>query len=44
MTVVHIVLLKIKADIWEAGNGKAELIQKLDGLKEVSALVPTHRY
>lgn len=26
---------QVKSDIWEAGNGKAELLQKLDGLKEV---------
>lgn len=36
MPLVHIVLLKIKSDIWEAGNGKAELLQKLEGLRDVS--------
>lgn len=36
MTFIHIVLLKVKSDIWVNGNGKDELIQKLDGLKEVS--------
>lgn len=35
MTFIHIVLLKVKSDIWVNGNGKDELIQKLDGLKEV---------
>lgn len=35
MPLVHIVLLKVKADIWDAGNGKAELVSKLEGLKEV---------
>ncbi|CAO1623017.1 unnamed protein product [Parajaminaea phylloscopi] len=35
MPFVHVVLLKVKADIWEAGNGKDELVQKLEGLREL---------
>lgn len=35
MPLVHIVLLKVKSDIFEKGNGKEELLSKLDGLKEV---------
>ncbi|PWN27969.1 hypothetical protein BDZ90DRAFT_231747 [Jaminaea rosea] len=35
MPLIHIVLLKVKADIFEKGNGKDELVAKLDSLKEL---------
>ncbi|CAO1630066.1 unnamed protein product [Jaminaea pallidilutea] len=41
MTFIHIVLLKVKSDIWVNGNGKDELIQKLAGLKELP-IVKSH--
>ncbi|CAO1624651.1 unnamed protein product [Sympodiomycopsis kandeliae] len=35
MTLIHIVLLKIKEDIWTKGNGKEELLQKLEALRDI---------
>lgn len=39
MPFVHVVLLKVKTDIWEIGNGKKEFVEKLEDLREVSSLL-----